>query len=109
MDLEMGENLTVKDLFELLKMLAVEEERKYLAYNQQSQDSSRLECVRDVDHSLAEQCWFKRKNYEYQIDLIKRFIKEALDAQSTLEYGATEAEIKHAREVLARVEKAKKK
>ena len=105
MDLETGGNLTVKELFELLKMLAVEEERKYLAYNQQSQDSSRL----DVDHSLAEQCWFKRKNYEYQIDLIKRFIKEALDAQSTLEYGATEAEIKHAREVLARVEKTKKK
>ena len=27
MDLEMGGNLTVKELFELLKMLAVEEER----------------------------------------------------------------------------------
>ncbi len=42
MDLETDGNLTVKELFELLKMLAVEEERKYLAYNQQSQDSSRL-------------------------------------------------------------------
>ena len=33
MDLEMGVNLTVKVLFELLKMLAVEDERKYLEYN----------------------------------------------------------------------------
>lgn len=109
MDLETGGNLTVKELLELLEKLALEEERKYLISDRNSRNRSRLEHVRDVDHAVAEQYWFKKRNYEYQIDLIKRFVREAMDAQSTLQYGATEAEIKHAREVLARVEEARKK
>lgn len=108
MNLEIGGNLTVNELLEMLKTLALEEERKYLICDRNLRDNSRLESIRDVDHGLAEQYWFKKRNYEYQIDLIKRIIREAIDAQSTLKYGATEAEIKHAREVLARVEKAKK-